>query len=281
MKPFLKPFNKCVRYASTEVFDRELKKRQRQFAYNLENGNEYDYIRNEAANMLLDRIDDITRSFPLALEIGSFRNTILDGIRSKENFKGTGGGLGGVRNLIQSDIITRDTKVPSLYIPLRENGDELVTAHSIVCDEEFLPFKSNTFDLVLSNLSLHWTNDIPSTLKQIRSILKPDGAFIGNMFAGNTLNELRHCFYLAEQERRGGYAPHGSPLAQASDVAYLMQSAGFSLPTVDVDTITVSSMILVLLKVCFNSLASVGELPRRLHSNGASGAHGRGIGFVQ
>jgi NADH dehydrogenase [ubiquinone] 1 alpha subcomplex assembly factor 5 len=241
MKQLLKPLKVIVRRASTEVFDRELKKRQRQFAYNLKDGKDYDYIRDEAANMLLDRIDDITRSFPLTLEIGSFRNTIFDGIRSKENFKGTGGGLGGIHNLVQSDIITRDTKIPSLYIPSQEaGGNELVTAHSIVCDEEFLPFKPHTFDLVLSNLSLHWTNDIPSTLKQIRTILKPDGAFIGNMFAGNTLNELRHCFYLAEQERRGGYAPHGSPLAQASDVAYLMQSAGFSLPTIDVDTITVS-----------------------------------------
>jgi NADH dehydrogenase [ubiquinone] 1 alpha subcomplex assembly factor 5 len=238
----LNHFKRCVRarFASTEVFDRELKKRQRQFSYNLKDGKDFDYIREETANMLLDRIDDITRQFPLALEIGSYRGNLLDGIRAKENFRGSLGGLGGIQNLVQCDIITKDASIPSLYISdSKTESDKLVTAHSLVCDEEFLPFKPATFDLVLSNLTLHWTNDIPSTLKQIRAILKPDGAFIGNMFAGNTLNELRHCFYLAEQERRGGFAPHGSPLAQTSDVAYLMQSAGFSLPTVDVDTITV------------------------------------------
>ena len=51
--------------------------------------------------------------------------------------------------------------------------------------------------------------------------------------------ELRYCFFLAEQERRGGLSSHASPFAQCSDIAALMQAAGFSLPAVDVDVITV------------------------------------------
>jgi SAM-dependent methyltransferase len=39
-------------------------------------------------------------------------------------------------------------------------------------DEEYLPFAPGTFDLVLSNLCLHWINDLPATLDQIRRILK-------------------------------------------------------------------------------------------------------------
>lgn len=231
-----------VRKASSEVFDRELKRRQRQFAYNLSNGDYYDYIRAEAGDRLLDRLDDITRTFPLALEIGSYRNHLLNGIKSKENYRGTGGGLGGIQNLVMCDYISRseDNCSSLTYNEVNnENENILVHSHSVVCDEEFLPFKEKTFDLVLSNLTLHWVNDLPSTFKQIKEVLKPDGAFIGNMFVGETLKELRHCFYLAEQERRGGFSPHSSPMAKPSDCAYLMQNAGFALPAVDVDTITV------------------------------------------
>lgn len=238
-----------IREASTEVFDRQLKRRQRQLSYNRPDSDYYDYLRVEAGDRLLDRLDDITRSFPLALEVGSYNGHILKGVQARSNPRGAGG-LGGIQQLIQCDIIDRHEKSASSLF-LSSSGDSNssveqsaktsneVIAHSVVCDEEFLPFKEETFDLVLSSLTLHWTNDIPSALSQIKNVLKPDGAFIGNMFAGGTLRELRHCFYLAEQERKGGFSPHGSPLAKASDVAYLMQSAGFSMPTIDVDEVTV------------------------------------------
>ena len=60
------------------------------------------------------------------------------------------------------------------------------------------------------------------------------------MLGGDTLKELRYSLYLAEQERRGGVSPHCSPFAQPSDIVGLLQASGFNLPTVDVDTITVS-----------------------------------------
>ena len=37
----------------------------------------------------------------------------------------------------------------------------------VACDEEFLPFPENTFDVVASNLSLHWINDLPGVLQQV------------------------------------------------------------------------------------------------------------------
>jgi NADH dehydrogenase [ubiquinone] 1 alpha subcomplex assembly factor 5 len=87
----------------------------------------------------------------------------------------------------------------------------------------------------MSNLSLHWINDLPGTLTQINNILKPDCPFIGAMLGGDTLFELRTSLQLAEQERRGGISPRVSPLADVRDVGGLLQKAGFKMLTVDVD----------------------------------------------
>lgn len=104
---------------------------------------------------------------------------------------------------------------------------------------ELLPFEPNTFDAVLSSLSMHWINDLPSVLAQVNSMLKPDSPFIGVMMGGDSLYELRTSLQLAEQERRGGVATHTSPLADVRDVGGLLQKAGFNLLTVDVDDIVV------------------------------------------
>lgn len=104
---------------------------------------------------------------------------------------------------------------------------------------EILPYSPDSFDAVLSSLSLHWINDLPSVLAQINAILKPDAPFIGVMLGGDSLYELRTSLQLAEMERRGGVATHTSPLADVRDVGGLLQRAGFNLLTVDVDDIVV------------------------------------------
>ena len=106
-------------------------------------------------------------------------------------------------------------------------------------DEEHLPYEANTFDAVLSSLSMHWINDLPSFLAQINNILKPDSPFIAAMFGGDTLFELRTSLQLADLERRGGVSPHISPLADVRDIGGLLGKAGFKLLTVDIDDIIV------------------------------------------
>jgi len=105
--------------------------------------------------------------------------------------------------------------------------------------EETLPYTAESFDLVVSSLSMHWINDLPGALAQINHVLKPDCAFVGAMLGGDTLFELRTSLQLAEQERRGGISPHVSPLADVRDVGGLMQRAGFKMLTIDVDDIVV------------------------------------------
>lgn len=122
--------------------------------------------------------------------------------------------------------------------PLSFNS-ELSITREVIPSLEHLPFKENSFDAVLSSLSMHWINDLPSVLAQVNRILKPDSPFIAAMPGGDTLFELRSALQLADLERRGGVSPHVSPLVDVRDIGGLLGKAGFKLLTVDVEDIVV------------------------------------------
>ena len=94
-----------------------------------------------------------------------------------------------------SEIVLQKAQLPA------EN--ESISVKKMLVDEEALPFEPNSFNLILSNLSLHWVNQLPSTFEQIMKCLRPDGVFIGSVFGGDTLYELRGAFQLSETEREG------------------------------------------------------------------------------
>ena len=109
----------------------------------------------------------------------------------------------------------------------------------VVADEEFLPFAAGSFDLVVASLSLHWINDLPGALLQLRRTLKPDGLFLASMPALGSLAELRTALTEAELTLSGGASPRVSPFPDVVDCAALLQRAGFSAPVVDVEEIVV------------------------------------------
>lgn len=120
------------------------------------------------------------------------------------------------------------------------NGRPTPTTLTLAADEEWLPFADGSFDLVLSCLSLHWVNDLPGTLTQIRRVLKPDGLFLCAILGGETLKELRQALAEAEIAEEGGLSPRVSPFADVRDLGGLLQRAGFALPVVDADAVDVA-----------------------------------------
>jgi len=109
----------------------------------------------------------------------------------------------------------------------------------VVAEEEALPFRDAAFDLVVSALALHFVNDLPGTLLQIRRALKPDGLFLAALYGGETLTELRQAFAAAESEIEGGISPRVAPFADLGELGALLQRAGFALPVADIDPVTV------------------------------------------
>jgi SAM-dependent methyltransferase len=111
---------------------------------------------------------------------------------------------------------------------------------ALVCDEDLLPFKDASFNLIVSGLALHRVNDIPGALIQIRRSLAADGLFMAAVLGARSLAELRASLLLAESEIEDGASPHIAPFADVREYGGLLQRAGFALPVTDAETVTVT-----------------------------------------
>ena len=106
-------------------------------------------------------------------------------------------------------------------------------------ERDGLNLAPESLDLVVSALALHFVNDLPGVMAQVRRALKPDGLLMAALLGGDTLTELRQSFAAAEAELDGGISPRVAPFADLRDVGALLQRAGFALPVTDVDRIVV------------------------------------------
>ncbi len=114
------------------------------------------------------------------------------------------------------------------------------TVEAVPVGDEPLAASPGSYDLVVSNLALHWVNDLPGVMVQANRALKPDGLFMASLFGGETLHELGHSLLAAEAEVTGGASQRVIPFADVRDLGSLLQRAGFALPVTDMDTITVT-----------------------------------------
>lgn len=197
-----------------KIFDRATVRRHRDRA--APGLDHYGFLFAEVAERLAERVDDVLRDFPLVLDLGSHGGDLARLLPGRK----------GIRSVISCD--------------LSEAMVAQAPGAAVVCDEEFLPIAPNSVDMVVSNLSLHWVNDLPGALLQARAALKPDGFFLAALFGGETLKELRDSLAAAEIELEGGLSPRVSPFVDVRDAGALLSRAGFSMPVVDTETITVT-----------------------------------------
>jgi SAM-dependent methyltransferase len=167
-------------------------------------------ILNDVADRLLDRLDDTTHRFTQALDVGG-------------------------RGVVAPRLHARGIECVSLDLSARMAA--LNGGLTVAGDEEVLPFAAGSFDLVVANLSLHWVNDLPGALIQLRMALRPDGLLLASVPALGTLDAWRGTLTEAEAALTGGASPRISPFPDLRDCAALLQRAGFALPVVDADEI--------------------------------------------
>ena len=194
------------------IFDRPLTRARRRRAALLGPAT---FLLDRVADDLADRLGAVLRRFDLALDLGTPGEAVRAALTR----------LGSVATIVAADAMpATGTKRVS----------PLVTA-----DEEVLPFRDASLDLVVSALALQFVNDLPGVLVQIRRALKPDGLFLAALIGGDTLTELRQSFAAAESEIEGGVSPRVAPFADLRDLGTLLQRAGFALPVTDTDRVIV------------------------------------------
>jgi SAM-dependent methyltransferase len=188
------------------IFDRRLLRARRARAMAL---GPVTFLLDRVADDLAERLSAVLRTFEVAVDLG----TPGDAVRR-----------------VLADRVGR-------LITIRVGNPAQPPA--IAADEEALPLRDASVDLVVSLLALQFVNDLPGTLIQARRALKPDGLFMAALAGGDSLIELREAFAAAEAEVEGGASPRVAPFADLRDLGALLQRAGFALPVTDVERLIV------------------------------------------
>ena len=194
------------------IFDRPLLRRRLDRAMA---GVDDDFLLVRASEDLVERLSTVKRSFRHVLDLGTPRPTVATLLAAA----------------LPDAEITRAASSPRALGSGRWRG--------LVADEEHQPFAPESFDLIVSIQALHAVNDLPGTLVQVRRALKPDGLFLGCLFGGSTLTEMRDSFSAAETEIEGGTSPRVAPFSDLRALGGLLQRAGFALPVTDTEPLTV------------------------------------------
>ncbi|MBC7147637.1 MAG: methyltransferase domain-containing protein [Thioclava marina] len=132
--------------------------------------------------------------------------------------------------------VNRTFTAPALIAAFPEPWLEILPNAKVVSDDEVLDLEEGAHDLVVHGMGLHWANDPVGQMVQAARALKPDGLFLGVMFGGQTLTELRAALAQAEAAITGGLSPRVLPMGEIRDLGALIQRAGFALPVADAVT---------------------------------------------
>ena len=184
---------------------------------------------------VIDRLGMVNRTFKDAIDISGWDPNLCNQLRS-----------GAI-----ADKITR-------FAPFAASGRP-----DAIIDDECLPVRNASVDLIVSVLNLQFANDLPGLLTQVRRALRPDGLFLAALIGGESLNELRTCLAQAETEISEGLSPRVLPFAEIRDLGSLLQRAGFALPVTDQDRLTVRYPSLIALAKDLRAMAATNFLSDR------------------
>jgi SAM-dependent methyltransferase len=194
------------------LFDRKLlRARRARFAHEI---GAREFLLAHVAKEIAERVQLMLRPFPLALDLGAYHG------------------------LLGRKVAELASVGAMLYAESAFAFAALCPRPALVCDEDLLPFKEASLNLVVSGLALHRVNDLPGALIQIRRALTPDGLFMAALLGAGALIELRQALIEAEAEAEGGASPRVSPFGDVRQYGALLQRAGFALPVADAETLS-------------------------------------------
>lgn len=192
-------------------------------------------LQREIAGRMLDRLAYIKHQPRVVLDVGA--------------------GTGDATHILKRDypearVIALDFALPMLQQARRRGSDDN-PLESLCGDAERLPLADGSVDMLFSNATLQWCNDLPGTFREFRRVLRAGGMLLFSTFGPDTLMELRASWAAVDGES------HVNPFWDMHDIGDAMLQAGLTEPVVDVDRLQVT----------------YGDVPALLRDLKALGAH--------
>lgn len=123
-----------------------------------------------------------------------FPNWVLDRVawRGNERLLDVGAGLGSYYERLHE-------RLPSIHYFGLDRSSGMLEKHAAhgklpIADAQQLPFKSNSFDVVMANHMLYHVPDIQHAIEEFRRILKPDGILLTATNSLQTMPEFNALF---------------------------------------------------------------------------------------
>lgn len=186
---------------------------RRSFERAAESYDEVAVLQRETASRMLERLAYIQHQPRVILDVGAGTGEATQSLGKRYR---------------KAKTIALDFALPMLH-RARKRGSWLRRPRCICGDAEQLPLADRSVDLIFSNATLQWCNDLEATFQEFLRVLRPGGLLMFSTFGPDTLKELRQSWAAVDG------TSHVSPFPDMHDIGDAMLHAGLFNPVVDVD----------------------------------------------
>lgn len=175
-------------------------------------------LQQEVGRRMRERLDLVKLAPRLVLDVGA----------------GTGeGALALLKRYRRAAVVALDLACAMLR-QVRRRAGWLRRPHLVGGDAECLPIADRCVDLLYSNLTLQWCNDLDQAFAEFRRVMRPGALLMFSTFGPDTLKELRAAWAQADQQT------HVNTFIDMHDIGDALVRAGFADPVMDVEFITLT-----------------------------------------
>ncbi len=213
-----------------------------------QSASEYDgvaVVQREVGRRLFERLDLIRLTPQRVLDLGCGT-----GLLSEQ--------LG--KRFRDAELVSLDISAAMLRQARRRKG--WFRSQRFVCaDAQRLPLASASVDMIFSNLTFQWCNDLEAAFKECRRVLRPGGVLLYSTLGPDTLHELRKSWRAADEYN------HVNAFYDMHDIGDTMVRAGLAEPVMDVERLTVT----------YPTVAKLMEDLKKLGARNATAGRPRGL----
>jgi malonyl-CoA O-methyltransferase len=202
-------------------------------------------LQREIADRMLERLDYIRIEPRIILDLGAGTGYAVEPLQ---------------RRYRRARILALDFAL-NMVRASRRRGSWLKRPHCVCADAEALPLADGSVDLLFSNATLQWCNDLERTFGELLRVLRPGGLLMFSTFGPDTLTELRDAWAVAD-----GFS-HVNLFLDMHDIGDALVRARFADPVMDGERITLT----------FKDLRSLMEELKLLGAHNVTTARPRGL----